>query len=218
MGNRTCSISDCGRQHEARGWCAMHYERWKRHGDPHHVSPRQVLRGSGIEVRFLAKVDRLPNGCWQWAATSNARGYGLFKAGGVNAFAHRWAYGHWVGSIPPGLHIDHFKFPQDGCIGPACVNPEHLRPASPRENALRGDTCASLNVAKTHCPQGHPYSGENLRIKRSGSRICRTCDRRAMLTRYHRRQAQLHSAPPVGRSRCPETPSSPAAAQRSLRA
>lgn len=36
---------------------------------------------------------------------------------------------------------------------------------------------------KTHCPQGHPYSGDNVRI-RPGYRKCRTCDRqRARLRR-----------------------------------
>ncbi len=31
---RTCSIPECEDRHNARGWCAAHYTRWKRHGDP----------------------------------------------------------------------------------------------------------------------------------------------------------------------------------------
>lgn len=35
------------------------------------------------------------------------------------------------------------------------------------------------NARKTHCPAGHPYSGENLRISPTrngrGNRICREC-------------------------------------------
>lgn len=34
-----------------------------------------------------------------------------------------------------------------------------------------------LNEEKTHCPQGHPYAGENLRIRKSGGRACRACAR-----------------------------------------
>lgn len=31
---RVCSIAGCGKKHEARGWCSMHYGRWRRHGGP----------------------------------------------------------------------------------------------------------------------------------------------------------------------------------------
>jgi len=30
----SCAIHDCDRPHYARGWCALHYLRWYRHGDP----------------------------------------------------------------------------------------------------------------------------------------------------------------------------------------
>jgi hypothetical protein len=32
-----------------------------------------------------------------------------------------------------------------------------------------------LNSDKTHCPAGHPYSGDNLYVAPSGDRMCRTC-------------------------------------------
>jgi hypothetical protein len=181
---RTCSITDCQRRHEARGWCATHYARWKRNGDPLYVDALYALRFGDDETRFLAKVDVRANGCWQWTANCQKRkglpAYGSFKSGGANHFAHRWAYEHWVGPIPAGQHLDHYRFPQDGCIGAACVNPEHLRPTTARENALRSDAVSAWNAAKTHCSYGHPLAGDNLRIKRNnGQRCCQICSRRS---------------------------------------
>ena len=34
MVGRICSVPGCERPHEARGWCTLHYQRWKKHGDP----------------------------------------------------------------------------------------------------------------------------------------------------------------------------------------
>jgi hypothetical protein len=31
---RICSIEGCGKQHYAKGYCALHWKRWKLHGDP----------------------------------------------------------------------------------------------------------------------------------------------------------------------------------------
>ena len=38
---------------------------------------------------------------------------------------------------------------------------------------------AERQLAKTHCPQKHPYSGDNLGIRANGNRYCRTCMREA---------------------------------------
>lgn len=50
--------------------------------------------------------------------------------------------------------------------------------------------------AKTHCPQGHPYSGDNLRFRLNpdGSirqRVCRTCRDTASLKAYRQRRRSL---------------------------
>lgn len=34
MADRICSVADCGNPHLARGFCNVHYLRWKKHGDP----------------------------------------------------------------------------------------------------------------------------------------------------------------------------------------
>lgn len=41
-------------------------------------------------------------------------------------------------------------------------------------------------AAKTHCPKGHPYSGDNLFQHKDGRRECRICRRTSRLESYHR--------------------------------
>jgi hypothetical protein len=36
--SRTCSVEGCGKPHYSRGWCHMHWIRWRRHGDPERIS------------------------------------------------------------------------------------------------------------------------------------------------------------------------------------
>jgi hypothetical protein len=43
---KICTVDVCERQADARGWCKMHWRRWRKHGDPtkivnvgRHVSP-----------------------------------------------------------------------------------------------------------------------------------------------------------------------------------
>lgn len=55
------------------------------------------------------------------------------------------------------------------------MNPAHLEPVTPQQNQLRSPlTPSSINAAKTHCPAGHPYAGNNLIVTRNG-RVCRAC-------------------------------------------
>lgn len=34
MAQGICNIDGCGKPHLARGWCGMHYRRWRKYGDP----------------------------------------------------------------------------------------------------------------------------------------------------------------------------------------
>ena len=122
---------------------------------------------------FLAKVIRPDSGgCWIWNGFLEKNGYGKFSHGGRREWAHRCSYRLFVGDIPPGRELDHL------CGNPSCVNPAHLEAVTHRENMKRSPHSApDVHRAKTHCPHGHPYTGENLHVYR-GMRYCRECERR----------------------------------------
>lgn len=137
------------------------------------------------EERFLEKIQvDGESGCWLWTAALGTAGYGIFWTGEGYSGAHRWAYEHWVGPIPAGLMLDHFA-----CDTPRCANPNHVRPATSRENTLRGSGVTAANLAKTHCVNGHEFTPENTYERRDrGGRECRTC-RNDAAYRYLARRA-----------------------------
>ena len=117
--------------------------------------------------RFFDKVIVDPEtGCWTWTAARVWNGYGQFWLDGKMHRAHRVCYELIKGKIPEGLELDHT------CRNRGCVNPAHLEATTHRENLRRG---VSANRAKTHCPKGHPLSGDNLYVDPDGKRECRTC-------------------------------------------
>jgi hypothetical protein len=168
-----CLIDGCENAAWARGWCDMHYQRWRKHGDPTAVTERWA----SAEDRFWANVVKGAEGdCWIWTGgKAGGTGYGQIHAGGCSHLAHRFAYELLVGPIPSGLTLDHVK--ARGCTSRACVNPAHLEPVTNRENILRGDGASARAARVTHCPHGHPYNAENTALKADGSRRCKTCHR-----------------------------------------
>ena len=113
---KSCEMDGCGKRHYARGWCNMHYMRWRSHGDP---SYRMRLVGEDPAVRFASKVRPGP-GCWEWQAGKSVDGYGGFHIGDEHIPAHRYAWQLEYGEIPAGMCVLHH------CDNPGCVRPSHL--------------------------------------------------------------------------------------------
>ena len=120
--------------------------------------------------KFLSKINIIESGCWEWAVGLTS-GYGEFWFNNKSALSHRFIYEYYYGSICPDLTIDHL------CRKRKCCNVLHLEQVTQKENILRGIGITAINARKTHCIQGYPLSGDNLRVKKDGERRCKTCHR-----------------------------------------
>ena len=91
------------------------------------LSPKRV----SLKERFMQKVKKIENGCWEWQAYKNL-GYGKFKYKGEMRLAHRVSYEIFIEEINSGLVVDHI------CYNKGCVNPDHLQLLTLKENSSRG--------------------------------------------------------------------------------
>lgn len=151
---------------------------------------------SSILKRFFDKVQQNhETGCWEWTAGLKGSGrkskptYGSFGYKGKNVAAHRFSYflskDHSILEHPE-IHIMH------KCDNPKCVNPDHLQAGTHTDNMQ--DKIAKNrdhNQVKTHCPSGHPYSGDNLYNHPDGSRKCKACMRAADKIHYEKHKEKI---------------------------
>lgn len=125
------------------------------------------------------------SGCLPWTGHCSKAGYGLVMLAEAGVCkAHRVAWTVARGPIPEGLTIDHVR--ARGCELRSCCNVEHMELVTLDENKRRA---RSRNRELTHCPAGHPYTGDNLKVTRQGWRVCRTCDNERMRLAARARRA-----------------------------
>ena len=126
-----------------------------------------MIKRNDVVANFFNKI-RLSDGCWEWTAATS-KGYGHLSVKGRRMRAHRFAWMLSHGLMLTGLRVLH------KCDNRPCVRPSHLYLGTDADNArdavVRG---RNANARKTHCPHGHPYSGENLARTTRGRR-CRAC-------------------------------------------
>lgn len=114
----------------------MHYQRWRKWGDPNEGRRRY----STVEESWAARTAW--NGdCLEWTTYKNPKGYGKIRVGERMVQVHRYAWECANGPIPDGKWIDH------SCHNRACVNVEHLRLADPTENARNRAGARALSTS-----------------------------------------------------------------------
>lgn len=164
---------------------------------------------SSLGERFWSKVDRSqysPGGCWVWLGGAIGKGYGGYSINRRARTAHRLAFldadGTLTSEKPNALHVCHNR---------KCVNPAHIYAGNQKTNmedavkAGRLNPGGGRNAKKTHCPKGHPLSGENLyryKFKNGLIRMCRRCRRTAAMAAYYRRKNGItikRTKKPLGR-------------------
>lgn len=118
-------------------------------------------------VPFSANI-RHDDGCWRWTGKINERtGYSNVTWGGVNT-GHRIAWTLFVGPIPAGMRLDHTCRIRD------CVNPDHLRMATAKQNSRWSSEVCGGKSNSDPCPEGHT---EWAYRPKTGWRYCKACNR-----------------------------------------
>lgn len=153
---KICSVTDCGREVKARGWCNMHYVRWRKYGD---INYRKIQHFHNPEEAFEARTE-WQGDCLIWTGATDSNGYGQMRFNGSYIGAHRYAWEREHGPIPVGGYIDH----KDHC-NTSCVNVLHLRMTTNQQNT------SNLSGVHKNNTSGHRGVSWNKRKKRWHVRV-----------------------------------------------
>ena len=134
-----------------------------------------------VEPRLWSKVDKTAT-CWVWRGLLDTSGYGQIKVNGKFKQVHRVVFELLVGPVPLNLELDHL------CRNKACVNPDHLESVTHQVNVLRGCGPPAMNARKTHCPEGHALTKDNLVKCLLPARQCHKCMLEYWRQSYYKRK------------------------------
>lgn len=139
--SRACKVPDCDRQHFCKGYCRLHFERWKRHGSPDVVLKSLSPRGEPMRwLREHAKFSGDECLKWPFARFPDGRAHmnGAKPTRVMCELVH--------GPAPDRAEAAH----SCGKGHEACVNPRHLRWATSIENAADKSQHGTAIVGEAH--------------------------------------------------------------------
>lgn len=145
-----CRVPGCEYPFYGEGFCRKHFTRLRRGKNPFDKSRQET----SLSERIENNIARVPeSGCWLWLATINNKGYGRIDG----KYAHRVSFELKNGKIPNGLFVLH------SCDVSCCVNPNHLRLGSQKDNTQdavkRGRTARGDKLPQYRHGTYSKYSG-----------------------------------------------------------
>lgn len=123
----TCKIVDCAKPAARRGWCHMHYCRWRSTGDP--LKTKIGGWDETASEKLCRRSTEVASGCIEWTGARDKDGYGKFTKKGWPDRAHTAAYIVAHGPIPNDQIVRHT------CDNPPCINANHLVVGTFADNA-----------------------------------------------------------------------------------
>ena len=129
------------------------------------------VRKDFLTSKFLLRVSKLENGCWNFRGGRRGRYRKFAPKAGLHLMAHRFsAY------LYKDFDLNSSKFVLHECDNPSCVNPDHLYIGNQFDNMQdRINSGNNPMLNKTHCPQDHEYNYVNTYNDANGHRHCVIC-------------------------------------------
>lgn len=149
MNIAVCRLDGCDLPYEAKGLCRSHYMRLRRHGPDMDTSPIKTSPPDCLDW-IVAHMNHADLDCLDWPFYKTRAGYGCFYDRGARVKAHRV-----MCELAHGTQASDDLVVAHSCGRRICVNPNHVRWATQRENL------ADMDIHGTRL-RGHMHPASRL--------------------------------------------------------
>jgi hypothetical protein len=139
-----CCVDGCSKSIFSSQLCSSHYYKKRTYGSV----TGGVDYQKKAQSRFLSSFERIPSGCHLWIKSKDRYGYGKLSTMRKSVQAHRFAWEFYnQQKIPEKMVVMHM------CNNKSCVNPEHLKLGTQKENSFHAVLTGQSNVARLNADQ-----------------------------------------------------------------